>query len=368
MHKLTVFPLGNADTSLVTLDNGQKLLFDYANMRNPNDKNDLRTDLPIALKNDLGQQDYYDVVAFTHADNDHVCGASSFFYLDHDGQYQDGERIKIRELWVPAALIVETGLKDPDAKVLQAEARYRLRQGVGIRIFSRPKRLKDWCRNQDIDFDERRHLMTDAGQCVPNFTKDGQGVEFFVHSPFAVRVDENTVIDRNDCSLVFQATFNYLGRDTRLILSADATHEVLSDMVAVTRVHGNEDRLAWDIFKLPHHCSYLSLSNEKGSEVTVPVPNVKWLFEQGADGGKIVSTSWPIPLDDTDQPPHRQAANYYRRRSVAINGEFKVTMEHPTTSRPEPLVININNFGATIVKRNNPGSDRITGGYGPRAG
>lgn len=368
MHTVTFYPLGNADCCCVTLDQGQKLLFDYAHMRNPDDKNDRRIDLPTVLKNDLGQRDYYDVVAFTHADNDHVCGAASFFHLQHAVTYQGAGRIRINELWVPAAMIIEPGLKD-DARVLQAEARHRLKQGTGIRVFSRPAKLEAWLHQQGLTLAERRHLITDAGQLVPGFNKTQQGVEFFVHSPFAVRVDNNDVIDRNDCSLVLQATFLYRGEETRLILSADATHEILSDMVKVTRAHRNDERLAWDIFKLPHHCSYLSLSNEKGKEITTPVPNVQWLFEQGSRGSRIISTSDPIPTEDTDQPPHRQAANYYKGRMDAVNGEFKVTMEHPSITRPaEPLVINIDDSGATIVKRNVSSSVLITNRAAPRAG
>lgn len=368
MHRITFFPIGNADCTLVALDNGQKLLFDYADMRDPNDKNDRRINLAAVLKQDLGRRDYYDIVAFSHADNDHVCGASSFFYLQHAQAYQSSERIKIKELWVPAAMIVETGLEG-DARILQAEARYRLKQGSGIRVFSRPAKLETWLQQQHLTLAARQHLITDAGQLVPGFKKEQHGIEFFVHSPFAIRVDADTVIDRNDCSLVFQVTFTDQGQDTHLILSADTTHEVLADMVRVTRFHGNDHRLAWDIFKLPHHCSYLSLSSEKGKDRTVPVPEVQWLFEeQGSSEGIIVSTSWPIPAEDTDQPPHRQAANYYKRRTATIGGQFKVTMEHPTTTQPEPLVITIDRFGAKVVKRNMPSGITIPSQTAPRAG
>jgi len=32
-HKINFYPIGNADTTLIELDNNQKILFDYANMR-----------------------------------------------------------------------------------------------------------------------------------------------------------------------------------------------------------------------------------------------------------------------------------------------------------------------------------------------
>jgi hypothetical protein len=57
------------------------------------------------LKADLrcARRDYYDVVYFTHLDDDHCCGSGHFFWLEHAAKYQGESRIKIDELWVPAA-------------------------------------------------------------------------------------------------------------------------------------------------------------------------------------------------------------------------------------------------------------------------
>ena len=368
MHSLTFFPLGNADCCRTDLINGMKILFDYANCCDPDDNEDLRINLADALRDDLKEagRDYYDVVAFTHADSDHICGASDFFYLDHAKKYQDDDRIKINELWVPAAMILESNL-DGDAYVLRAEARYRLKKGKGIRVFSRPDRLKDWLESEGIKLEDRIHLITDAGQLVPGFNLSSEGVEFFVHSPFAVRQD-GELIDRNENSLVVQAKFAYEGQDTRVILGGDATYDVWTDIVNITKYHKREDRLKWDAFKVSHHCSYLSLSDEKGEIKTEPVDEVKWLFEQGEARGIIVSSSKPIPESYEEiQPPHRQAANYYREKASAIDGEFVVTMEHPTKSKPKPLVIKIDDSGAVIKKQIITGAAAVISRL-PRAG
>lgn len=107
MPKLTFYPLGNADTCLIDLANGKKLLFDYSDERNINDPEDKRINLPKVLRDDLKavKRDYYDLLAITHLDDDHTCKAGEFFYLDHAEKYQKGDRIKIRELWVPANVI-----------------------------------------------------------------------------------------------------------------------------------------------------------------------------------------------------------------------------------------------------------------------
>lgn len=372
MHKLTFYPLGDADCCRIDLHDGRKILFDYADTRDPDLEDDKRCDLPTLLNEDLksAEKEGYDVVAFTHLDDDHVRGAPDHFYLEHADCYKVEGRPKIGELWVPAAALVEDGLIG-DARVIRAEARHRFRARKGIRVFSRPDRLKDWMAKEKLDFDQYKHLITDAGQLVPGWAKEKDGVEFFVHSPFAERTDAGDVIDRNDCSLVMQAWFAIDNREVRLILSADTTHDLWELIVKMTRAHKNHERLEWDIFKLPHHCSYLSIGPEKGSEETVPTKWVKWLFEtQGQSGCTVVSTSRPIPSDDSDdQPPHRQAANYYKRKVTAPKqGEFKVTMEHPTASKPEPLVIKIDGYGTTILKRILGGGGSVVSRPAPRAG
>lgn len=374
MPKVTLFPIGNADCCRIDLAGGEKLLFDYADMRCAGDADDKRIDLPAELRKDLDsvKRDFYEVVAFTHLDTDHITGAAEFFHFRHAQKYQGAGRVKINELWVPAFVITEEGCND-EARVIQAEARYRLQQGAGIRVFSRPAKLEKWLTANGLTLASRQALITDAGQVVPGFSQAAHGVEFFAHSPFARRQNDGTFVDRNDNSLVVQATFLADGKETKLLLAADSTSDVLADIVSITKAKKNETRLEWDVFKLPHHCSYLSLSSEKGADKTVPVPEVQWLFEtQGHTGGVIASTSWPIPAKggtaDDDQPPHRQAAAYYRDVRTKLAGEFVVTMEHPSTVAPAPLVITIDYWGARVERPNRPVGGGAIATPAPRAG
>ena len=383
MHTVTFHNLGNADSTLIRLENDRRALFDYANTRNPDNQYDLCCDLPAVLRDDLGDTDFYDVVAFTHLDRDHFVGATEYFYFDHVAAYQGDvngkKRIKMNVMWVPAAVITEKlgSDADPEAKVIQKEARARLKAGKGIRVFSRPGRLKEWCDANGIDIEARCDLITDAGRLAPEFTLAEDGVEFFVHSPFAIRQDENTVEDRNCDALVMHATFESSGVQTKLFLSSDITHDVLSDIVRVTEAYGNSERLEWDLAKLPHHCSYLSLSDEKGKDKTKPEPMVKRFYEEySQDRCIIVSPSDTIPQKGDERdcqegacPPHRQAANYYRDDIVPPrDGEFVVTMEHPSKARPKPLVIEINGSKASIRKAVAAVSVAAASFRAPRAG
>ena len=357
MPKLTFYPVGNADTFVIDLAGGEKIVFDYADRRNPNDKDDKRCDLPTELRKDLdaAKRQHYEVAVFTHLDEDHYDGMTDFFYLEHDPNYQGKvkgkDRIKMNEMWVPAAVITEK-MKEPESKVIQKEARHRLRNKSGILVFSRPDSLKAWLEKEGITYEDVKHLIIDAGRTVPTFTQAKHGVEFWVHSPHATRQNKDEVVVRNDHALVLLAAFKVAGVETKVQLFADVNHDIIADIVSVTKKHKNESRLEWNVFKIAHHCSYLSLGPDKGQTKTKPVDEVAWLFEtQGKKGGIIISTSDPIPgNDDSDQPPHRQAAKYYEDVAADKGGVFRVTMEHPRTSDPKPLVIDISEKGAKVVE------------------
>lgn len=368
MARITFYPLGNADTTLIELDNNRKLLIDYAHTKSGEDEDDKKIDLANELKKLLNPNEpIFDVVAFTHADTDHTRGAADFFEFDHAQIYKGKGRVKIKELWVPAAMILEEGLAGDDRAIRQ-EARYRLRIGQGVRVFSSPSLLDDWFQKEKINKAKMSEFLTDAGMIAPGFSKHSDGLEIFVHSPFAHR-DGDTLQSRNNGSMFLHLTFFMRGEETKVILGADTPHEILEEIVKITRFHKREDKLSWDIFKLPHHCSYKSLNSDKGLTKTQPKESIDWLFSQTRPGSHIISTSLPIlENDDSDLPPHRQAANYYKEKAKENVGYFKVTMEHPNVLSPKPMVFEIGPYGPTLKKEIGGGSLNIISSKSPRMG
>ena len=367
LPKTTFYPTGNADTCLIELSQGRQIIFDYANTYDAS-QDSKYIDLEQEILRSVGAKKRVSVFAVSHLDRDHYKGASKLFWLNHASKYQDDSRIKIDTLWVPAAAILEEGITE-EGRILRSEARYRLKEGKGIRVFSRPAALGDWLESNGTSLQQRQHLITDAGKLAPEFTLEKDGVEFFVHSPFAERAEDGGLIVRNDSAIFMQATFEVQGELTHLVLSADCTHEMLDAIIRVTKAHGNEDRLRWDVNNLPHHCSYLSLAEDKGDKRSEPNENIRWLYEeQGAEGGLLISTSDRIPSEDTKQPPHRQAAAYYSDVAEAIHGEFLVTMEEPTVSDPKPMVIEITGKGHRIQKSVASPSIIVSTNKPPRAG
>ena len=370
MHKLTFFPLGNADTTLIALENGKNILFDFANVADPTNTDDKRANVGAELRDYMKahNKDTFDVVGFTHGDNDHTKGSDEFFHFERFSDRQGGDRIKIKELWVPAGMIVEKSAQD-DARLLRQEARYRLRKGEGIRVFSRPQQLAEWFESEGISMESRAHLITDAGQLVPGFALTGDGVEFFAHSPFGHRQNDQTVIDRNANCLAVQARFSVNGTVTDLLMLSDVEWESLTAIIDITRKHEHDDRLHWDICKIPHHCSAYSLDADKGKTKSTPTESINWLYENRGNGAIFICSSDVIPASDTTQPPHFQAANYYKdKMAEVIRGEWLVTMSEPSESKPKKIEIEIGIGRAKHLLTSALGGAALAGRSGPRVG
>lgn len=380
-HHIHFYPVGNGDTSQVVLSQGRRVLFDFCHRKNADSADTPEIDLKKRLKEELeaAGRDFFDVVAFTHADVDHIRGSTEFFELQHASKYQGAGRIKIKQLWVPAAMVLESASHDQQSDefvILRQEARHRLLEGKDILIFSRPQALMDWLAPKLKERGEaataRDHLFIDAGTLVPGFSLASDGAEFFCHSPFVKHCEDGDFI-RNSASLVFNvrllagsSTFDYLE-------IGDAHWEDLEDIVRITKFHKNDDRLAWDLINIPHHCSYLSLSDEKGEKETEPKPLVKELLQAGKADSYIVSCSKPV-VDVKGsyaqiQPPHIQTRKTYERYLKEVKGrKFLVTMEEPNATKPEPLVFEVTAGGVSWTKKALIGASAIVASRPSRAG
>lgn len=376
-HRIIFYPVGNGDTSQIILENGKRILMDYRHQKKAEDGEGPEINLKARLKQELKDagRESFDVVAFTHADKDHIENSTEFFELRHAAKYQGDGRIKIDTLWVPAAMVLETGTNDQQSSefvIWRQEARHRLKEGKGIRVFSKPEKLKDWLEGNGLTLESRRHLITDAGQLVPEFNIESDSVEFFCHSPFIKHVDDGDDL-RNAASLIFNVRFRKNGANYDYLAVGDSKWSVLEDIVTTTKAHGNMDRLAWDLYNIPHHCSYLALSDEKGEFETTPKPLVKEILMSGKEGAYIVSSSCPI-MDTKEgreqtQPPHVQAKKCYETYRKKTGGaKFLVTMEEPNGTKPEPLEFKVDNLGLSLARAATSATAILTSKPAPRAG
>ncbi|HCT5133847.1 ComEC/Rec2 family competence protein [Aeromonas media] len=367
MPTVTFYPVGNGDTSLIKLDNKKMILMDYHQKDKAQDTDTPECDIAKALRKELddAKKNSFEVVAFTHADADHIKGSSEFFYLEHAKAYQDEGRIIIDELWVPAAMLIEVADQDKqkDENIIwRREARHRLKNKKGIKVFSKPEGLIDLIETQwERKVEEFDDFIIDAGTLVDTFTLSKDGVEFFVHSPFVWRCEESgkeVKKVRNDASLVFNVRFDVSGQEFNYLAVGDSVAEVMESIYDISVKHDNEDRLKWDLFNVPHHGSYLALANEgdKGDHETIPLDKVKKLLKLGQKDAYMICSSQAFEKNIKDaesriQPPHIQARKCYERYLDEVNGRrFIVTGEYEDSKKPKPIVIQFEKTGVSIKK------------------
>lgn len=360
-QSLTFYPLGNAETCLLELGGGGKLLFDYAAMNDGS-----TTDERYDIKKELSVFKEFDVVMFSHAHEDHTKKASEFFYLDHAKKYQSDDRAKINELWVSSAFLLDTNLENhSDAKIIRAEARHRLKNGYGIKVFAAPDSLKDWLKDQGVEYDDVADLIVHAGQLLKLPDSLGDEIQVFVHAPFSE--DSEDVQDKNDPSIVLQIRLFNDDQETNLLITGDTPYQVLDKIVDISKANDNESYLAWDIYDIPHHCSYTGLNEKSDKDVSVltPTDNVQWLLKQSGKSAYTVASCDKVTEETS--PPHMCAKRAYEKYT-ANDVKFQATMEHVPTGggKPTPIKFKIDSMGLTL-KRNNS-SENYLKKSAPRAG
>jgi len=333
MAKITFYPIGNADSSLIEFDDGRLMINDYFR---PEcfDKDDKRIDVSEELQKvlDSKERDYFDIVAFSHRDNDHVGGAEKFFKMENP-QIKDSGDVKIKQMWIPAFFVLEKGLES-SAEILQKEARYRLKKAKKIRVMGSSDKLIEWIDKNCDSPSLSKSLIVPAGKNV----EDSSEVKIFVHSPFSAETDSKED-NPNEASMVLHFTFKVSG--TKVMFGADLKAEIWDKLIEITESKKRDKYLEWDIFKISHHCSYLSLNTDgnKGTNKTKPLPSIDRMFKNGDCNSYAISSS--CARDEDIEPPHKQAANYYDD----LEGEFLITMEHPNKRSPKPIEFEITDTG-----------------------
>lgn len=234
MATVKFYPVGNGDSSLITLQNGKHILMDYRQHNLATDSSKPQFDIATDIKKTFEEanKDCLEVLAFTHADKDHIEGSTEFFHLEHANKYQGEGRIKIEQLWVPAAMLLESVDRDnlsSEFAIWRSEARYRLKNKNGIRVFSQPDELVKLIESWQMNINELSDFIVDAGTVVDTFSLERDNVEFFVHSPFMAHCEESgkdVKKVRNQASLIFNIRFNEGGEVYDYLAIGDSEWEV----------------------------------------------------------------------------------------------------------------------------------------------
>lgn len=106
-----------------------------------------------------------------------------------------------------------------------------------------------------------------------------------------------------------------------------------------SKKHGNEDKLEWDIFLSPHHCSWTYFNDVPYAENKTPKDYSLAILDYKVGKGKIIASSKVIK-NDKDNPPHWAAKQEYLKK-LDSNDNFLELAIIPSENEPKPVVFKI---------------------------
>lgn len=362
-HQLKFYPVGNGDTSFITLSDNTTILTDCKIRDGEEDsagnkiysvKKDLLDSLQRRSKNP-----FLDLFIITHPDEDHCLGYEKNFYRGDPDKYSETNRnndeIIIDEIWSTSMLF--NGASNDDAKALKKEAERRRK----LWDDDKPEKDKPGNRIRMIGYDEDEKfenlpnsvpgetLNKINGKMITNF-------EFFVHAPFKKHLIEATAEkDKNFSSIAMQARFKINQSDANwscfFLFGGDADHNIWAEILKKSEANNNKEKLKWDIFMSPHHCSWTFFNNVPYAdpvENKTPKDSSLKILDYKKSGGKIIASSKTIVNND-DNPPHYQAKQQYLKKVSA--SEFLNTAVEPSEKQPEPIIFEITSSGISRVDK-----------------
>lgn len=360
-HIIKYYPVGNGDSSLMIIskDNDDITIITDCKIREVKDEVfDVRKD----LNNSLPKKDnktYTDLFILSHHDEDHCLGFKNNFYSgDISNQSSNCDKIIIDELWVNAHILNdETIIKDSDADYIKKEVIRRRNLYKNNNFSANNKGNRLMLIGSDINGDFNNVPTYIPGDIVDSINnKTLPNFNIYIHAPFKEHLEDCLNLnDRNSASIVFQARFfNSISKElsTRVMFGGDSDHKVWGK-IKLTCEKNDVEKLNWDIFQTPHHCSWSFFNDtpykdiERGIDNSKPKQTSIDILNYKLSGAKIIATSKKIENND-DNPPHYKAKDEYVK--IVADNNFYNTEEFYNTYKL-PIVFGIDDNGATLLKR-----------------
>lgn len=349
--KVKFYPVDNGDTVLFKVD--KTTIQIDANIRSNDDCYDVMSDLLDEFNKDGEGKYHLDLFMLTHPDEDHCHGIDTYYYLGDPDKYSDedleNDLVIIDELMVTPMLF--TDATSAPAKALKKEAERRRK------LWDENSSDKTKAGNRLViigyDGDKKYENVTSyiPGETVKKINgKSMTLLEFFVHSPFKDSLVEGRAeADKNETSIVMQARLKYNSTDADpaalYLFGGDADHYIWEEIQDQSKAHGNDDKLDFDIFMAPHHCSWSYFNDVpyKKGETDEPVESSKNLIKNHKMTGAVIIASSKQIKDDDDNPPHYPAKEEYVELIGA--GKFISLAEEPDSKNPKSVVYEVTSGG-----------------------
>lgn len=336
---IVFWPVGTGDSTTICVDSNTVIQIDLRHLVAADDDDDPRepiVDRLVKLLPTRNGQPYLSVFVLTHPDKDHCQGFKEL-----------KDRVAIGELWFSPRIFFEYScdLCD-DAKDFEKEAKRRVsktiekkgdvKSGDLVRIIGYHSLLDE---AEYAGFPEDR--LSRPGDLITSLDGDDRSDVFdaFVHAP--IKEDEEDE-KRNETSVGLRIQVKEGDHTGQALLLGDLSYPSIRRVFDETKNHNNEDKLTWDVFLAPHHCSKSVMyhKNEGEAEESLKQDILDDIESAAETIGFIIASSDPIPAknESGDNPPHSKAKARYEE--IAPNG-FLCTGEHPNEHGPEPIVFEV---------------------------
>lgn len=360
--RLTFFPVGNGDMTLIQLESGRTILIDM-NIRSAaddpdDDTPDVATKLRDRLKRDNAGRLYVDALLLSHPDQDHCGGLRNHFHLGPPEDWsEDDDKILIREMWSSPMVFRRASKKHKlcdDAKAFNTEARRRVAlfrdKGDVVASGDRILILGEDENGKTDDLDDILVRVDEVFDRIDWVKDNSMAVRLLAPMPKDEDEDVEEERSKNKSSTILQFSLSGDGQADmcRFLTGGDA--EVLIWEKLWERHAETPDNLSYDILQTPHHCSWRSLSYDSWSDLGEDAEvcdAARDALSQGRNGALIVASSNPIKDDDND-PPCIRAKREYEDIAKDFDGEFKCVGEHPSEKKPDVLEVEVNRHGPKL--------------------
>ena len=358
--KITFFPVGNGDMTLVRTESGLRILID-TNIRTAADDPDDDTPDVTRLLRDRLERDgkgrlYVDVLLVSHPDKDHCTGLGKHFHLGPPDEWSAvADRIFIRELWSSPMVFRRASRRNvlcDDARAFNAEARRRVRRyrNVGDDVGDGDRIL--------ILGEDEEGRTDDLGAILVRVDEEFSRVNGGADGSMTARLlaplpsedgDDDEILSKNNSSTILRFAFAGAGRPDkcRFLTGGDAEVAVWERLSQRHQWHASW--LSYDLMQAPHHCSWHSLSydswSQQGEDAEV-CQEARNALAQPRGGATIVASSNPIKDDESD-PPCIRAKREYETIVSSVAGAFICVGEEPSESSPRVLEFEVGINGVT---------------------
>lgn len=368
--RIKYYPVGNGDTSLITLEDNTTILVD-CNIRNCED--DITYDVKKDLLNCLQKANgipFVDVFILTHGDQDHCRGFKKHFYLGAPENYSETHKkeglIRIDTMWFSPMIAEQNTNDDEDAHQKEAERRLALHRNKDPKRNNAGNRIKIIGYDGNADYKDLDHLRAVPGDIITRFNdKDQTLFSTFIHAPFKEHLEALGDDKKNSTSIVFQARFKnsqyQTDFSTLAMFGGDSDHTSWCIILEKTKKYQNEHALKFDLFLSPHHCSWSFFNDRPQEENPEPKETSLKVLDYKRNNAKIIASSKTI-LNDKDNPPHYEAKREYVKK-VTQDNFLNTTTYNVVNKIPQPIIFEVTSQGVVKPKQTE-GSAKAAGSAG----